>query len=357
LSIMIISSINSNFVLAGLEHTSRTLLFMLIVYSIYSLIDGEKRIKLILISLIFCSAIYFLFFIFKLFELNFNLAELYGYLFNEEGAEYIGKNYLGVFFSLVIIILTSLSFSNEFNNKRGFIYFIIAVLFFSLVLTNSRASIFCLLISVSAIFYMLNRKLFYLGFLSLAALSIIIFLTPLGSDILLYLRVEDLGTGREYLINSAIEVIKENYLFGVGPGGTKYELYSSMPYMANTPQEWLILKNIRVGEIGQAHNFYLFYFTDLGICGFILSLIFPIIFFNLTYKLMRKLKSKSSSKYFLVVGIYCTGIFMFIRGIFEPQNLLSFGGISADLPFWLLISIICYYYSKHFTKLKPGAIQ
>jgi len=288
--------------------------------------------------------------------LNFNLVELYGYLFNEEGAEYLGKNYLGVFFSLVIVMLTSLTFSNEFINKRGFMYLIIAILFFSLVVTNSRASIFCLLISVSAIFYLLKRKLFYFGLVSLAALNIIIFLTPFGTDILLYLRVEDLGTGREYLINSSIEVIKENYIFGAGPGGTKYDLYSSMPYMAGTHQEWMILKSIRIGEIGQAHNFYLFYFSDLGIFGFILSIIYPIIFFNLTYRLMKKLELTSSSKYFLIVGIFCAGIFMFIRGIFEPQNLLTYGGISADLPFWLLISITSYYYSKHFAESKPGVI-
>lgn len=72
---------------------------------------------------------------------------------------------------------------------------------------------------------------------------------------------------------------------------------------------------------------------------------------------MKKLKLTSSSKYLLIIGIFCAGIFMFIRGIFEPQNLLTYGGISADLQFWLLISIISYYYSKHFAVLKPEVIQ
>jgi hypothetical protein len=62
---------------------------------------------------------------------------------------------------------------------------------------------------------------------------------------------------------------------------------------------------------------------------------------------LKRLNNVESVEYYIVLGITGVGVFMFIRGLFEPQNILSYGGISFDLPFWLLISIISFYYMKY----------
>jgi hypothetical protein len=48
-----------------------------------------------------------------------------------------------------------------------------------------------------------------------------------------------------------------------------------------------------------------------------------------------------------MIGILISGIFIYLRGVFEWGNLIGYGSIAMDLPFWLLISIVCYYYSQY----------
>ena len=119
-----------------------------------------------------------------------------------------------------------------------------------------------------------------------------------------------------------------------------------IPFILGTPQELLILRNYFAGDLGQAHNFYIFYFGDLGVFGFILSIILPILFFKMAHFVIKRLKENKNEDYHIMIGITSSGVFMFVRGLFEAQNIITYGGISADLPFWLLISIMVYYYNK-----------
>jgi hypothetical protein len=263
------------------------------------------------------------------------------------GQEYLHKNYIGAFFSIIILILLSISFSKQYRPKRLLIYFVLFFLFLCLIIINARASILCLSFGVLFILFNQNKKLFWRSILAFILLSLLLYISPLWEVIEVYSRVDNIGTGREYLIQAALEVIKNNLFLGAGPGGTKYEMYIHLPFLLGSIEELTILRNFNAGNLGQAHSFYLFYFGDLGIGGLVLAITLPIIFFRLCYFVLKRLNDGGSEEYYIVLGITGVGIFMFIRGLFEPQNILTYGGISFDLPFWLLISIISFYYMKY----------
>jgi len=64
-------------------------------------------------------------------------------------------------------------------------------------------------------------------------------------------------------------------------------------------------------EFGQAHNFYLFLYTDLGILGLITSILIPFSFYKIGNRLMIETKQNDNSIYPLVLGIQGAGIALF----------------------------------------------
>jgi len=103
-------------------------------------------------------------------------------------------------------------------------------------------------------------------------------------------------------------------------------------------------------EFGHAHNFYLFFLSDLGIFGFILSLALPFIFLKISLQTISLLQKEKGENYYLALGITAFGIAMFVRGIFEWAGILSYGTIGYDLPFWILFSIQLFLNQKYKTK-------
>ncbi len=346
LLLMFISSLTSDYTVLGLTQILRQILFFGLVYCLFSFIKSTEEVKLYIYSIIMISLIYFFVVQAQLLEINYNLAVFYGYQI-QMGHDYLHKNFLGAFFSIVILILLSVSFSKQYKSKRLLIYIILVILFLCLIVTNARASILCLSLGVAFIFFNQNKTLFWGSILSFVFLALLIFISPFWEIIEGYSRLDNIGSGREYLIQAAVEVIKNNFILGVGPSGIKYEMYVNLPFLLGSVEEMMIFRSVNTGYLGQAHNFYLFYFGDLGIGGLILAITFPIIFFRLCYSVLKRLNDGESEEYYIVLGITGVGVFMFIRGLFEPQNILTYGGISFDLPFWLLISIISFYYMKY----------
>jgi O-antigen ligase len=95
-------------------------------------------------------------------------------------------------------------------------------------------------------------------------------------------------------------------------------------------------------EFGHAHNFYLFFFSDMGLLGLLTSIMLPIIFFRNCLWSIKFYQNKNSRVYLLIIGITASGIALFVRGLFEWSNILSYGTITADLPFWILFVVIIY---------------
>jgi O-antigen ligase len=154
-------------------------------------------------------------------------------------------------------------------------------------------------------------------------------------------------TGREYLTESSIQIIKENWLLGAGPAGSKYETYKYLPFMLGSPEEMFLRLNYYAGDIGQAHNFYLFYFSDLGIIGFIISILLPVVYMRLAFFIYKTAKKENRVfEMHLAISLMSIGVFYFIRGIFEPSFIMSYGNITQDLPFWICLMLLSFYYNK-----------
>lgn len=342
--LMTISTLISSHTFLGLEKIITQILFFFLLYFLYSSINSEQRVYILLIGLFLSSLISLLILFWQSMSVNFNLFLIYETLFTRES--YLGKNNLPILFAISIIFLTVSLFTRYTRVKKIAIFFLV-IFMIGVLITDSRASILCLSISIGVILYKLNKKILYSGLLFSACLITFISTTPLFDEILLFLRIDNIGTGRDFLIQATFEVIKKYFWFGAGPAGTKLELYSNLPFMLNSPGEWMISRVYYIGDIGQAHNFYLFLFSDLGIGGLILSLLLPLIYFTYCNRLLRLIKDKKNDDFYIVFGLLGSGIFFFSRGLFEQMNILSYGAIYYDLPFWILFIILVFYYMKY----------
>lgn len=168
------------------------------------------------------------------------------------------------------------------------------------------------------------------------------FINPISDFIDIYFRLERLSTGRDVIFDVIYNVIKDNIILGVGPAATKYALYPHLDFMLGSPAERFIAFHYNEIEFGHAHNFYLFFWSDLGLLGLFTSILLPVLFFKLCSKAIKKTKNLDTDYYLVSLGITAAGIGLFIRGFFEWGNLISYGTIGIDLPFWILLIILSY---------------
>jgi O-antigen ligase len=334
-----LSIIFSNYKTAGYENIIRTTIFFLLMYFIYSALYNGIKIELYLNIILIAAVIYFLYIIYNFGESGFSLIRVQLNQVNRTSQDYIHPNSLTIL--IVMSSLLIIPFLFDVNKNRMIIFYLI-LFFIALIIANSREAFVCYFGGILFILYKQNKKILNWVIAGLVLLLSMVFIEPFASYIQIYFRFEAVLSGREEIVSTVMEVIKNHFLVGVGPGGTKYELYKNLPYMLGSSQEWLINLHKNQLEFGHAHNFYLFFFSDMGLLGLFTSILLPAIFFQNCVRAINIYKNKNSRVYLLVIGITASGIALFIRGIFEWSNILSYGTITADLPFWLLFIIIIY---------------
>lgn len=347
-----LSTILSNNIDLGIQQILRTTIFFVIVYYYFSFITSHRLVNFYLYSLIITAMIFSFVLFYELYKLDFNLIRLNLNELREVNGDYINKNSLASFFVLTIPLLLSLR-SIMLKFVRRYITELLLVIFIiALLITNSRAAIVSTLVGILIFIFYTNKKLVKKILVLLIIPIPFLLYEPVYKLFQLYFRIEAVFTGRDYIWNSIVEVIKQNYLFGAGPAGSKGEIYKTIPFMLGSPEEVWINYHYNQIEFGHAHNFYLFFWSDLGILGLILSLTFPVIFVKIAVKIIKNISKNDTEEYLLVFGITSGGIGLFIRGIFEWSSLISYGTIAADLPFWLLLSIMAFIYNKNSLKMR-----
>jgi O-antigen ligase len=344
LFLMFVSSVFSDYTALGFQQTTRSVIFFVIIYLLYTQLKSAEDIRVILKSLSAAAVFYSGFLFYELYMNNFQFISIQQQLTQIYGMEYLNKNYLGGFFSVMILLMVSLWFKPGVNKKLMLLLLI--VMFFGLVMVNSRAALLSFFIALPILLYQLNRKVFNYIIITAVVILLLIVISPVLDYILLYFRLERIATGRDVLIEATANVIANNFWLGAGPAAAKYEMYNNLSFMLGSMEELFLRRNFNMGESGQAHSFYLFYFSDLGIFGFLLSLAFPVLYFKLVNKIISHYNHPGTDEYYLIRGLLAAGIFIFIRGIFEPAGIFSFGFINQDLLFWILISVIAFYYLK-----------
>lgn len=169
--------------------------------------------------------------------------------------------------------------------------------------------------------------------------------TPLNELLTTLLRIESGMSARDYIWKMSIDMIKDNAIFGIGPGAYQYEMLNYFPYMLN---DWWGKIMIYYQEVTDganlSHNFFLTFFTDLGILGILTAVTLPVVYFRIGIKTIRKYKNGSPETYYLIIALFAAGISVIVRNLFNSIGLLYVGGIHTDLPFWIIFSSIIYFY-------------
>jgi len=346
LLLMVISSLHSTHVLLGFAQVGRTILFFFLIYLLYALINDEKEIKVYLIALFIVAVVYMFFLIYELMRFDFNLLAINLNGFSEGGSAYIHKNALGSFFVIVVLLLMSFSFNPDYYYYKKWFLGLIILFMGGLIITNARGAIIALFVGMGYLIYTLNKKYFKYMIGVLLCFGILFIFFPLQEHIDLYFRFETISTGRDFILSSTWNVIKENWIFGAGPAATRFEMYKNIPYLLGSPEELFLRHHFYQIEFGHAHNFYLFFFSDLGILGFLLSMALPVLFLKISFETIYILKNEKKEFYYLSVGITAYGLSMFVRAIYEWAGLISYGTIGLDLPFWILFMIIVFINQK-----------
>jgi hypothetical protein len=93
-----------------------------------------------------------------------------------------------------------------------------------------------------------------------------------------------------------------------------------------------------------SHNYFLVFFSDMGILGLMTAVSLIIIFFNISIKTIKKYKQADPQIYYLIIALFAAGTSIIFRNFFNSIGLLFYGGITTDLPFWLIFGSIIYFY-------------
>jgi O-antigen ligase len=340
---MSVSTLFSDYRMLGINQIVRTAIFFVLIYLYYSLLTNKTDVYLYIGCIVFTSVIFSLIQFYELFQTGFSIIVLATNQLVTVGNDYLHHNFLGAFWVITICLLIGYFYITNNTKNRFLIIFCVIILFINLVLSNSRAAFISLAAGLFFIFYKFDKKKLTYFLILIILIIPLLFIPQVNKFVDIYFRVEEQTSGRNYLLNAGFNVIKNNPVFGAGPAATKFEMYKYLPFLYGSPEELYVKRNFYMTEFGQTHNFYLFFFSDLGILGFLTALSLPVIFMFIGLKTLQKYKY-SDTIFKLLVVLIGSGICLFVRGIFEWSGLISYGYILMDLPFWLLFIILIYIY-------------
>lgn len=173
----------------------------------------------------------------------------------------------------------------------------------------------------------------------------IVFIEPLSEIAFFFFRVEEGLSAREQAWTLSLNIIRDHYLFGIGPGAYKFEMFNYFPYMLDDWWGRLFIYYHEVTEGANfSHNFFLMFFSDMGILGIITAITLPILYFIVGIKTIKKYEKESGEKYYIIVALFAAGVSIIARNFFNSIGILYYGGITTDLPFWLIFGSIIYFY-------------
>lgn len=346
LSALILSSIMSKYPFAGVGLIAQQASFFIITYVFYALIQNENDIKLYFISIfivafVLVSGALYVFLdagIDLLATISPNRPRISVIITNIEAS----TNFFVVSFPL---LLSFILVKNKFSDRKKE-YLLLIYLIIGLLITMSRSAIIAIIFSTAIIFFLLRRKRFYQLMLSVTGIVLIfLFYPPLNELLTTFLRIESGFSARDFLWQMSVDMIKDNPVFGLGPGVYKYEMLNYFPYMLD---DWwgrfiIYLRDITGGD-NLSHNFFLTLFTEMGILGILTAVFLPVVFIRIGIKTIKKFKSGPKSSYYLIIALFATGSSIILRNFFNGIGLIYVGGIHTDLPFWIIFGSLVYYY-------------
>lgn len=338
--VMLVSTLDSIHIIKGTEQIFRVSAFIIIFYLLTALINDFEKLKLILISLIIAGSVLSLSIIYDFAKSGFSL------LTDDDAMLRLGGLFSNVNFvsaPIYVSVILSIVFYFYSNNGRLKKLYLVASIFnlIGLLLNNSRSSLLALIAASGVLLYFLKRKKFwFIALMILGSFAIVIMLTDLMHFLEIYLRLERMSSGRENFWTMAWNMFFDNPILGVGPASFKYEMYRYLPVHLGSWNEQRINQLFHIADFGHQHNFYLLLASEMGIFGLLAGLFLIFNFIKYGVASIDKLKVLNPSNAILCIACFAIGIGFFFRAFFESINILSYGWLSADLPFWLIFFLV-----------------
>lgn len=236
----------------------------------------------------------------------------------------------GYLFLAFILVLGGYLYFAKNKKERIFLLTLLIIIFTGLIVSFSRSSwLTFVLINLFLLFYFLIKKEFnYLKKVSIVYIFLLLFFSfffSLNKDLFLTRvkmenRLEQQSIlERTVLINESKDVIKENWLLGVGLGN--YTLFSYQNDLEQRP----------IWQHQPVHNIYLLIWSELGIFGFLIFgfLISVVIFKNVNFLKIEK----NNYKIFLLLNLFG----LLIIGLFDHWIYSFYFGI---IIFWILFGFL-----------------
>lgn len=346
ISTMVISSVMSKYPFAGIGIITQQSAFFIIVYALFALIRNPNDIKLYFKSIFVVSIILVTASLFTFFTQDVSLLDIISPNRPRFSAIILNIEAYTNFFVVSVPLLISYILLKEKLSDKRIEYSLLFYIGIGLILSMSRSAVLGILFSSTIIFYSLKKKIFYKLIISMALLVLLfVFYQPLNDLLTTFLRIESGMSARDYLWQMSMDMIKDNTVFGLGPGAYKFEMLNYFPYMLN---DWwgrmFIYYSEATGGDNLSHNFFLTFFTDMGILGIITAIALPIVFLRIGIKTIKKFNAGSNDNYYLIIALFAAGCSIILRNFFNGIGLLYVGGIQTDLPFWLIFGSLIYFY-------------
>lgn len=345
---MIITSILSQYFFAGVMMIGRQTIFFIIAYIFYALIRELIDVKTIVVALIIVASILAIGAIYDFIASGTNMVDLV------LGSRYRGAGFMGAqsktsaFYILTLPIVLTFAFSKIYENNKSLLLSIAALMMIGLFLIIARAAMLSIIVSLMAILYQLNKKYFKRVVISLLAVILIfLFIDPLNEIISTLFRLQAGLSRRDYFWQLAYNIIKDNPLWGLGPGSYKYLEFNYSPVLLNTlPGRAIIGLNMVTDGANGSHNIFLNFASDMGIPGILA--IFYLLWIVIQISIANYKKTIQGDRQLFLLNLVISAVLggMFVRGIFDSIGILTYGVIVSDLPFWLMFSILIFFYQK-----------
>jgi len=341
--VLFLSSSFSNVPNLGYTVVLRMLVFLIICYTYFSLIEDRKTLTIYFITLFFTAIFIGISILYDILNTGFLLYTIEGSLVRYGGL-YQNPNYIGLLLVITIPITVSMFFSNYKNDRiiKFSLTLLLILMFILLFISNSRSSILGVATAVLITLGILHKKLFY-GIIIGIALIIVLYLNlPEVNDFFsMYLRLERLYT-REYFWSAGLDIIFDYPFFGIGP-----EMFENYFYTYIPSDFFLFFGFKTTTALGtpHPHNLFLLFTAENGILGLIIAVGFFILFFFYAGKNISECRNKNSEYYPLAVVSFGIGAGILMRAFFEVTGFLTYGFITRDLPFWLVFISVVHIYN------------
>ena len=268
---------------------------------------------------------------------NLSIASIFQLVIFRYSAFFSNPNILGNYLNSMIPLLFAFVVIKYLKEYSKIILIILIISFFSLIMSNSRSaylgiafSLFFMSMSIKG----LRKPVLFCLFSLIIAYSV----SPLLQQIVGFvLRLHtNVSSGRFELWTTTLNILKDNYLFGIGIGNQNVNIVGNLPTVG--------LKHVFI-DIGGAHNLYLSKSLELGVMAVPILIYLLYGFFKyIKLNFKKELTLEQMTLNFAGMGVL---ISVFIRSFFEGSVLIQQGGIFPIFYSWVILFWPLQIYQKN----------